>query len=121
MSNIKKYGICLLKTFTQIILLLLLVTFLYYKNTISRTTYQFLKLLILLGSIFISSFILGKTSSKKGYMEGTINGTLIILFFLGVNLIFSKFQIKNILYYFIIFSTSILGSMIGKEKKKNHE
>ena len=70
MTYIKKYGLRLIYTIISILISLLLVTCLYYFNIIGNNTYKFLKIIIILFNIFISSFILGKNSISKGYLEG---------------------------------------------------
>lgn len=104
----------------SILLLTIITTVLQYFN-ISQGLCNFLKIFSLVISIFIGSFYLGKKSIKKGYLEGLKLSIIILLFLFIINLIFFKdcFQWKNILYYIIIIITSIIGSVIGIQKKKN--
>lgn len=119
MTYIKKYGKRLLFTIISILLSLLAVTLLYYFNIIGQNTNKILKIIVILVNIFISSFILGKNTLKKGYLEGIKFSLLIIPIFIITSLITSsKLEIKAILYYVIIMITSILGSMIGINRKK---
>ena len=104
MSYLKKYGLRLLYTIISILLSLLLVTSLYYFNIISNNTYKFLKIIIILINIFISSFLLGKKSIKKGYLEGIKLAIIIIpIFFILTLLVNETFNLKNIIYYLIIY------------------
>ncbi len=118
MTYIMKYGKRLLFTMLSIILSLLALTALYYFNIISPTTNKVLKIIIILINIFISSFILGKTTDKNGYLEGIKLALIIIPIFIIFSLITSSLSLKVIIYYLIIAITSILGSMIGINKKK---
>lgn len=120
MTYFKKYGLRLIYTILAIILSLLLITILYYYNLINQNTYKILKIIVILLNIFISSFILGKKASNKGYLEGIKFSIIIILLLLILTLIFNlTFKPKIILYYFIILTTSTLGSMIGISKNKD--
>ena len=101
----------------ELFLLLFLITIFYYFNIINEKTFEILKLIILLFSIFINSFILGKNTKKKSYLEGIIYGSILITILLILTIIFSKVQIKLLVFYPLIFITSILGSMIGSIKK----
>jgi len=101
----------------ELFLLLFLITIFYYFNLINEKTFEILKLIILLFSIFINSFILGKNTKKKSYLEGIIYGSILITILLILTVIFSKVQIKLLVFYPLIFITSILGSMIGSIKK----
>ena len=115
---LKKYGKRLLYTIISFLTLLFLITLMYNYNLLSDNMYKFLKLLLLLIIIIINSFILGKNKDKKGYLEGIKFGVLISLIFLIISIIGNKFQIKLLIYYFILIITSTLGSMLGISRKK---
>ena len=119
MTYIKTYGLRIIYIFIFIILSLLLTTTLYYFNIINNQTYKILKIIICLLSVFINSYILGKNTLKKGYLEG-LKLSLIIIPILFIITIISKKTLKFriILYYLIILITSIFGSMLGINKKK---
>lgn len=114
MTYLKKYGLRLLYTIISILLSLLLITLIYNYNFINQNTYKILKIIVFLLSIFINSFLLGKKSLNKGYLEGIKFSLIIIILLIFLTLIFKlKFKFSLILYYLIILSTSTLGSMIG--------
>lgn len=118
MTYIKKYGKRLIFTIISIIISLFILTILYYFNIISSNTNKILKIIIILSNIFISSFILGKNTPSKGYLEGIKLSFLILPIFIIFSLITSTLKFKVIIYYLIISITSILGSMIGINRKK---
>ena len=101
----------------ELFILLFLITILYYFNLINENTYSILKLIILLFSIFINSFILGKNTKNKSYKEGIIYGIILITILLLLTILLSKIKIKLLIYYPLILITSLLGSMIGNIKK----
>lgn len=101
----------------ELFVLIFLITILYYFNIINDKTFSILKLIILLFSIFINSFILGKNTKKKSYLEGIIYGIILITILLLITLILSKVQIKLLVFYPLILLTSIFGSIIGGIKK----
>ena len=119
MTYIKTYGLRIIYIFIFIILSLILTTTLYYFNIINNQTYKILKIIICLLSVFINSYILGKNTLKKGYLEG-LKLSLIIIPILFIITIISKKTLKFriILYYLIILITSIFGSMLGINRKK---
>ena len=99
MSNLKKYGFHLLITFSSLIIFLLLTTTLYYFNIISPTTYNILKIITLLLTILINSFLLGRRSISKGYLEGLKLSIMLIVIFLILTLLLTKtFSLKYLLY-----------------------
>lgn len=121
MTYLKKYGLRILYTFLTIIILLTITTTFYYFNLITNTTYKILKIITLIISILINSYILGKNTISKGYLEGIKLGLLIISIFFILTLITSKsLKLSILLYYLIILITAVLGSMVGINKKKDN-
>lgn len=119
MTYIKKYGLRFLYTIISILVSLLLITAMYYFNWINENTYKIAKLMILLINIFISSFILGKKATKKGYLEGIKLASIIIPTFLIITILTNqKLKITIMIYDIIILFTATLGSMIGINRKK---
>lgn len=72
-------------------------------------------------AMFTSGYKIGKSSEKKGYLEGIKIGGIIILNFLVLVLLLDKFSLKSLLYYLILLLTSILSSMIGINRKKTNK
>lgn len=120
MNFLIKYGLGAIYTVAGVIISLLLLTCLYYFNIIGDGIFSFLKLFIIIISIFINSFILGTKTSKKGYLEGAKFGMAIILLMIIPTLISGKFMFRVIIYYLIILITAMLGSMIGISRKKTN-
>ena len=116
-SYILRYLKPLLINVLELFISLFIITILYYFNILNDKSYEILKLIILLVTIFINSFLLGKTSKSKGYLEGIKYGVLLIVLLLVFTLIMYKLQSKLLLFYPLILITSTLGSMIGNVKK----
>ena len=118
---IKKYLKAYIYTFSILIISLIIITLFSYFNIFKPTLINILKLLTVVISMFIWSFIIGKNSIKKGYLEGLKYGLIFIVFILLINIIFIRyFSLKLIIYYLIILITSILGSMFGINFKKSN-
>lgn len=78
-------------------------------------------LFVLNVTIFILfGFRIGIKEKCKGYISGVLTGLILIIFILLINILFFKgnFNINKILYYLILISSSTLGGMFGKAKKK---
>lgn len=107
--------------FSILLLSTLILTLLNYFNIIPANIVLILKLIIPLTAIFIAGYKLGTNSEKKGYLAGMKIGSIIITLFLIITLLFHQFTPKSLLYYLILFLTSILSSMVGINRKKlNH-
>lgn len=122
MNYLKKIGISVLWIIGSLLISTFLITFLNYFNIISDKIISIFKILIPIISLFIGGYITGKRSKSKGWLEGLklgfIFSILIIIFnFLAFD---SSFKLKYLLFYLIIIISSILGSMIGINKKKGN-
>lgn len=104
-----------------IFLSLLLVSTLYYFNILSSGVVNYLRPLVIIINIFIGSYIVGKKADKLGYLEGLKYGGLLLGVFLLIALFFFRgfFQLRFILYDIILLMTSVFGSMIGINRKKD--
>ena len=90
-----------------------------YFELLNNNIIDTLKLLIVLISVFINSYIIGKNSKNKGYLEGLKFGSIFIIFILLYNLLFiNQFTFKILIYYLLILVTSIVASTIGINRKK---
>ena len=116
-KHLKFFGFNIL----SIIILTFILTIFNYFDLISNNIIDVFKLIIILLSIFINSYILGKNCKNKGYLEGLKFGLIFIFFLLMYNLLFIKvFSIKTLIYYILILITSIVASTIGINRKKDN-
>ena len=119
MNYLKKVGIALLYIIGIILVATMLVTVFNYFNIITGTALTISKILICVISLFVGGFVIGRRSSKKGWLEGLklslIFLVIISLFnYLGLG---NAPQLKNLIYYSIIIISCIFGSIIGINKK----
>ncbi len=97
---------------------LIVMTLLYNFNIIGSKVLKVFEVLILLLSIFGGGFALGKNVSSKGYLEGIKFSIIVILLILGIGFVFNiDFGIKLFIYYSAIIASSVIGSIIGINKK----
>ena len=120
MNYLKKIGKFLLTTFISIIVLSFVLTILYYFDFISNNIYNIMKMIIVIGSLFINSLLLGKNSNKYGIVEGLKLGAIFLIVMIIIKLITnSPFDIRTLIYSLIILLTSSVGAVIGINKKEN--
>ena len=120
MKYLKKLGISFLYIIGFILILTFITTLLSYFNILSDKVTSIVKIIIPVISLFIGGFYIGKKSLKKGFLEGLKLGgifslILIIFNYLALN---NSFKFKYLLFYMILIISSIFGSMIGINKKK---
>lgn len=119
MKNIKTYLKYLGISLISILIGLLVISTLYYFDILSNNIVSYIRVIYMMLVIFIISFILGKNTDKNGYLAGIKFGLMNIISFLIFGLLFFRdgLQLRLILYDFILLFISILGSMIGINKK----
>ena len=94
----------------------IIITILNYFNILMG---KITELLIPIISIFIGSYIVGKSSNNKGYIEGLKYGVVWIILFLIINLISKNFTYLSLIYYLILIIIAIVSSIIGINRRKN--
>ena len=120
MNYLKKIGKFLLTTFISIIVLSFVLTIFYYFDIISNNIYNIMKMIIVIGSLFINSLLLGKNSNKYGIVEGLKLGAIFLIIMIIIKLITnSSFDIRTLIYSLIILLTSSVGAVIGINKKES--
>ena len=104
-----------------IILILILTTILSVISYFFNISSNIIKIIIPTISLLVSSFILGKNTKEKAYIEGIKFSLIYIIICTILKLIFkTNFNYKVIIIYILIIFTSIIGSTIGinTQKKK---
>ena len=118
MNYLKVLGKSFIYMISILFISVIVITILNYFNILGSKIVTIFKIIISLTSLFVGGFIMGKSSKQKGWLEG-IKLSLIILFILTlINYLILKqtFEIRNLVYYLILMSSCIFGSMIGISK-----
>lgn len=115
MKFLKNIGISLIYIIGIILISTFILTIFNYFNIISGTALSVFKILICTISLFVGGFIIGKNSSKNGWLEGFKLSLIFLLLIVIFNYLAfdSVLSLKNILYYVIIIVSCIFGSIIG--------
>lgn len=102
----------------SVFILITLISILNYLG-INFNISRFVVLLGIALLFFVSGFINGQKRDNKGYIAGFKIGLIIIAIFIILNLIIfrSPFSLKRNVYYIILLLCSVLGSIIGINKK----
>lgn len=123
MNYLKKIGKGYIYTFSILIIATFIFSCLYYINLIGNKVLTVIKIIIPIISLFVGSKIVGKKSTKKGWLEGLKYGGIFVLFLLLFNYLVlrNNLEVKSIIYYLILLASSVFGGMLGisidKEKK----
>jgi len=120
--NILKYLKVLLYILIPLFVLTLILTLLQYFNILGDTGTNYFKLITIALTMLVGGIYIGVNSSKKGWLEGIKVGIeiIIILFVVSYLAFDTGINIKTLIYYFLILSSSMLGSMIGINKRKSN-
>ncbi len=103
---------------TVLIITLLVSTISYFSNMSSKII-TILLLLGVVGTFFIFGYRAGKRASSKGYIAGLKIGIGAVLIMLILSFIFFgfRFKLSKVIYYVVLILSSIVGSMLGINKK----
>lgn len=119
-----KKAINYLKYMSIFLIIELMLTFIMSLLNLFGISSGITSILLLLFNIvlfFTLSFINAMNMKKKGFLEGIILGLIFIalMFLLKIILFDSSNIISTIIYYLILFITSIFGGMFGVNKKSD--
>lgn len=119
MNYLKLLGKSFLYIVSILLISTLVITILNYFNIFGSKLVTFFKIVIALISMFVGGFIIGKNSKQKGWLEGLKLGLIVLLILVLMNYLILRqnFEVKNLVYYLILLSSTIFGSMIGINKK----
>ena len=120
MKYLKNLGISFIYIISTLLILTLITTIFSYFNIFNDKVTSMVKIIIPIISMFIGGFFIGKNSNKKGFLEGLKLGVIFSIIIIIFNyLAFDySFKIKYLLFYSILIISSIFGSMIGINRKK---
>lgn len=108
----------LLVSVISILVLNLIITILNYISIINLNIINILKYIIPFISVFIGGLYIGKQSINKGWLEGLKLGILFVMILFIINLVFYDYNFKQIILYITVIMGSILGGIIGINKKQ---
>ena len=117
MNYLKVLSKSIIYVISIILVITIFVTILSYFNIFSDNIIKFFKLITPIISIFIGALIMGRNSNKNGYLEGIKLAIIIDFLFIIFSIIFNNFKLESIIFYIILLASSILGSIIGIQKK----
>ena len=102
------------------LLLTIFITLFYYFNLFSPAVVKYLKMIVPILSMLIGGIYIGRRSKEKGWLEGLKVGLIFLVFlFLFSYLGFQEeMHLRTWIYYLILLISSMLGSMIGINKRK---
>lgn len=119
MDNVKNYLIAIGYFLLVVAVFAIILTIFNYYDIVTNKLFKVIKVLIPSLALFIGGYKVGNNANKKGYIEGIKLSLIVIVLlfmfsYLGFN---ASFNISLILYYIILIISSMLGAMIGINKK----
>lgn len=115
MKYLKNLIMCLGSVIAIILVFGFIMTIMSFFNIINDSVTNVFKILIPIISILTGGIIMGKNSSKKGWLEGLKLGLMVclLLFLFNILGLQNSIKLSTFLFYSILTITSIVGSMIG--------
>lgn len=115
----KNYLKSIIYTLITLLIGTIIIAALNYFNILNGLPHKIVSLLIPIIAMLIGSFLIGKTSTQKGYIEGIKYGIIWVILLLIINLITKNFTLTSIIYYVILLLLSTLAAALGINKRKN--
>lgn len=119
MKYLKEYGFLLLKFMGFILGGNLILSLFYYLFLPTKVLNIFLYIYMTL-LFFIFGFIAGKKQENKGFLAGLKLGVMFILILIFYNILIyqTEFSMYRLFYYILLVISSVIGSMLGINTKK---
>ena len=96
------------------------ITILSYFNILNNSIINILDFILPITLIIINSYLLGKKTTKKGFLEGLKYSSFIVTIFLIITILTNNYNPKIFIYYMIIIICLIMSSTFGINiKEKN--
>ena len=116
----KKYLLPTAVTTMVVLVGTLIISTFYYFNLISDKLNTIFLYLVSITAMFSGAFLLGKQTKEKGYLSGIIYyfAWLVIMIILSLVFIKASFSVSMLIYFIVLLISSILGSSIGINYKK---
>lgn len=90
-----------------------------FLNLFRGNVLTIIKFLVPTLSFFIGSYMQGKSSKKKGFLEGLkVGGILVFVLFIFNYGFYQTFHFKNLLYYMLLLFIAMAGGIIGISRRK---
>ncbi len=119
MKTLKKYGKTLGLSFLFLFFLAICIALLNTFQILFTKGSDIVLFIAMILTLFVIGFNFGKKAEKKGYLEGLKIGIVFIFFLLLINFLFYRtgFSLERLIYYLVLILSSVLGSMVGINKK----
>lgn len=106
--------------FGSLLILSILITTFNYFDWFNPIIIKVLTLLFIVISLFIPGFYIGYNSTSKGYLEGIKIASIISIIHILISFLLKALDIKILILVVIIFVFTILGSIMGINKKQKN-
>ena len=115
LKSLKKYTFSFILFLAIIFVFTFFLSIFHYFDVLSYQAVAVIKFIILLVSFFGGGFFMRVSATKKGWLEGlkfafVVSVFLLLFQVLGID---KSFRMKDLIFYLVLFMTSILGGMIG--------
>ena len=114
----KNYLKSFLYTLGIILISFIILTILNYFSVINGKVLDIITYIITLISVMVGSFILGKASNKKGYIEGLKYAGIWSFIFLVISIILKQIDLSSIVFFIILVLLSVLVAIFDIKKKR---
>lgn len=106
-------------SFFSILLLfyVIVISILYYFELFSYNTLNIINFIVIIILFFILGYKISNLERKKGYLNGFLVSSVLVILFSLISLIFFKLEFSSLVYYLSLIVSSIIGGIFGVSNK----
>ncbi len=98
---------------------LIFISIFYYFEIINYKTVSIINYIALIIMFFIIGYKISNIRVNRGYLNGFIISSVLVIIFSLITLIMSKITFSSLVYYLSLILSSMIGGIIGINKKEN--
>ncbi len=115
--KVKNYIKTLLLFSSIFIIYLVIISIFYYFEIFSYKAINIINYIVMILLFFLLGYKIAILEGKKGYLNGFLISSILIILFAILSLIFSKLDFSSLVYYLSLILTSITAGIIGVRNK----
>ena len=118
MNKIINYLKSILLFLIILIIYLIIISLIYYFELINYKTLSIINYIFMIILFLILGIKVSHLERKKGYLNGFLIATTLIILFALISLILGKISFSSLVYYLSLIISSMIGGILGIKEKK---
>ena len=96
---------------------IIIISIIYYFELFSYNTLNIINYIVMIILFFLMGYKISNLERKKGYLNGFLISSILVIVFTLISLIFFKIEFSSLIYYLSLIVASIIGGILGVSNK----